>query len=90
SWDYKNNLPFRFGKRIIVKYLLSQGTTNHRATNELDDLMRVFCVLDGQPEPDHRHGAYYLVSDAQQARQTEAQNAYFHLRWFKNGNGHMT
>ncbi|MFM0651984.1 DUF4942 domain-containing protein [Paraburkholderia sediminicola] len=90
SWNYRTNQRFRFGKRIIVRYLFSHGSPNHRATDELDDLMRVFCVLDGKPEADHRHGAYYLVSDARQTRQTEAQNAYFHLRWFKNGNGHMT
>jgi hypothetical protein len=90
SWDYRTNQPFRFGKRIIVKHLLSQGSTNHRVTDELDDLIRVFCVLDGKPEPDHRHGAYSLVSDAQRERHTEAENDYLHLRWFKNGNGHLT
>jgi hypothetical protein len=90
SWDYKTNQPFKFGKRIIVKYLLSQGSTNHRVTNELDDLIRVFSVLDGKPEPDHRQGAYALVSNAQQERRIEAENAYLHLRWFKNGNGHLT
>jgi Domain of unknown function (DUF4942) len=90
SWDYRTNQPFKFGKRIIVKYLLSQGSTNHRVTDELDDLIRAFCVLDGQPEPDHRHGAYCLVSDARQARRSEAENAYVHLRWFKNGNEHVT
>ncbi|RBB37554.1 DUF4942 domain-containing protein [Burkholderia reimsis] len=90
SWDYKSNQPFRFGKRIIVKYLLSQGSTNHRVTDELDDIVRVFCVLDGQPEPDHRHGVYYLISDAQRERRAEAEHAYFQLRWFKNGNGHLT
>jgi hypothetical protein len=90
SWNYRTNEPFRFGKRIIVRYLLSQGSTNHRVINELDDLIRVFCVLDGKPEPDHRHGAGYLISEAQRERQTETQNSYFHLRWFKNGNGHLT
>ncbi|MFL9951939.1 DUF4942 domain-containing protein [Paraburkholderia nemoris] len=90
SWDYKTNQPFKFGKRIIVRRLLTQGSTNHRVTDELDDLIRVFCVLDGKPEPDHRHGAYCLVSDARQARSAEAEIAYFHLRWFKNGNGHVT
>ncbi|MFP6557795.1 DUF4942 domain-containing protein [Paraburkholderia sp. B3] len=90
SWDYKTNQPFRFGRRIIVTSLLSSGSPNHRVIDELDDLIRVFCVLDGKPEPDHRHGAYVLVSDARQARQTEAENDYFHLRWFKNGNGHLT
>ncbi|WP_186060969.1 DUF4942 domain-containing protein [Burkholderia gladioli] len=90
SWNYKTNEPFKFGRRIIVKYLLSSGSPNHRVTNELDDLIRVFCLLDGKPEPDHRHGAYALVSDTRQARRTEAENDYFDLRWFKNGNGHLT
>ncbi|RBB35698.1 DUF4942 domain-containing protein [Burkholderia reimsis] len=90
SWDYKSNQPFKFGKKIIVKYLLSGGSANHRVTNELDDLIRAFCVLDGQPEPDHRHGAYYLISDAQRERRAETEHAYFQLRWFKNGNGHLT
>ncbi|HGL5380485.1 TPA: DUF4942 domain-containing protein [Burkholderia cenocepacia] len=90
SWDYKTNQPFKFGKRVIVKYLFSQGSSNYHTTNELDDLMRVFNVLDGKPEPDHRHGMSGLISDAQRQRKTETENAYFHLRWFKNGNGHLT
>ncbi|MCW0080583.1 DUF4942 domain-containing protein [Burkholderia pseudomallei] len=90
SWDYRTNQPFKFGKRIIVGYLLSSGSPNHRVTDELDDLIRVFCVLDGKPEPDHRLGAYCLISDARNARCTEIENGYFHLRWFKNGNGHLT
>ncbi|WP_048989155.1 DUF4942 domain-containing protein [Burkholderia cenocepacia] len=90
SWNYKTNQPFKFGKRIIVRYLLSHSSSNYRVTNELDDLMRVFGLLDGKPEPDHRHGMSGLISDAQRQRKTEAENAYFHLRWFKNGNGHLT
>ncbi|KVK77169.1 DUF4942 domain-containing protein [Burkholderia sp. MSMB1498] len=90
SWDYKTNLPFKFGKRIIVRYLLSSGSPNFRVTNELDDLIRAFCVLDRKPEPDHRNSAYCLVSDTRQARLSEAEHVYFHLRWFKNGNGHLT
>ncbi|AOJ02233.1 hypothetical protein WS70_10680 [Burkholderia mayonis] len=89
SWNYRTNEPFKFGKRIIVRYLLSQGSSNYHVTNELDDLTRVFSVLDGEPEPDHRHGMSALISDAQRQRKTEAENSYFHLRWFKNGNGHL-
>ncbi|WAL83708.1 DUF4942 domain-containing protein [Pandoraea sp. XJJ-1] len=90
SWDYKSNSPFSFGKRIIVRYLLSQGCSNYHATNERDDLARVFSVLDGKPEPDHRHGISSLILHAQRLRETEAENAYFQLRWFKNGNCHLT
>ncbi|SCU73998.1 Methyltransferase domain protein [Cupriavidus necator] len=90
SWDYKTNQPFRFGKRLIVTYLFSHGSPNHRITDELDDLLRVMRVLDGQPEADHRHGAYHLITEAWRARLTEAQNDYLHVRWFRNGNGHLT
>jgi hypothetical protein len=63
SWQYKTNLPQKFGKRIVVSYLT--GHYNHqRKCNELDDLMRVFHVLDGKPEADHRHGIYVNLSDA--------------------------
>ncbi|MRS99701.1 DUF4942 domain-containing protein [Ralstonia pickettii] len=90
SWDYKTNQPFRFGKRIILKALFSYGSLNGHGTNELDDLMRVFHVLDSKPEADHRAGVYYLISHARQQRQAQAENDYLHLRWYKNGNGHLT
>ncbi|WP_247539136.1 DUF4942 domain-containing protein [Ralstonia pseudosolanacearum] len=89
SWDYKTNKPFKFGKRVILKSLFSYGSLNHHGTNELDDLMRVFHVLDGKPEPDHRAGVYYLISHARGQRLAEAGNDYLHLRWFQNGNGHL-
>ncbi|TPA31610.1 DUF4942 domain-containing protein [Burkholderia pseudomallei] len=90
SWNYKTNEPFKFGRKIILQYLFRDGFLNYRATDKLDDLIRVFCVLDGKPEPDHRHGAHALVAEHRQSRRTEAKNDYFHLRWFKNGNGHLT
>jgi len=90
SWDYKTNQPYKFGKRIIVTYLLTYGYPNHRVTDELDDLSRVFHVLDGKPEPDHRQGVSSLIYAAQRARQNEAETPYFSFKWFKNGNGHVT
>lgn len=90
SWNYKSNQPFKFGKRVILKSLFSYGSLNHHGANELDDLLRVLHVLDGKPEPDHRAGVYYLISHARGQRQVEAENAYLHLRWFQNGNGHVT
>lgn len=97
SWDYKTNQPFCFGKRIIINGLFSYSRgsdghisfLSHNRTNELDDLMRVFHLLDGKPEPDHRQGMYYQLSDA--ARHgNEWENEYVHVRWFKKGSGHVT
>ncbi len=73
SWDYKTNQPFKFGKRVIVTGLMTGGYAGSRATNELDDLMRVFHVLDGQPEADHRNGMHALISGARHERRREAE-----------------
>lgn len=51
SWHYKSNLPQKFGKRIVVTNLHGQFYTHHNPTNYLDDLMRVFHIVDGKPEP---------------------------------------
>jgi hypothetical protein len=99
SWDYKTNLPFRFGKRIIKQYLLSNYGSktsakwvhvNHTATDELDDLVRVFSVVDGKPEPDHRNSAFTALNQAVQARSQDVDLEYFSIKWYWNGNGHIT
>jgi hypothetical protein len=90
SWNYKTNLPFKFGKRIILAYFCSYGSPNHDALNKLDDLVRVLHVLDGKREPDHRQGMHCLVWDARHAGNTELETDYLHLRWFKKGSAHIT
>jgi hypothetical protein len=98
SWDYKTNQPFKFGKRIVLGYLFSiygHGTSRsmhlrHEATDQLDDLVRVFHVLDNQPEPDHRQGMRYQISDAVHARQSEYESTYLQIRWYLKGSAHVT
>lgn len=98
SWDYKTNQPFKFGKRIVLGYLFSiygHGTSRsmhlrREATDELDDLLRVFHVLDKQPEPDHRQGMWYGISGAVQAGQSEYEGTYLHIRWYLKGSAHVT
>lgn len=95
SWDYKTNNPVKFGKRI-VKYLGQSYLYSGRG-DELNDLQRVLCVLDGKPEEDHRNS---LLTRLEVARRPsggfghlsrgELDDAYVHVRWFKNGNGHIT
>ncbi len=99
SWDYKTNRPFAFGKRIIMGHLFSVYSSNrprpmlylrHEATDELDDLMRVFHVLDGKPEPDHRNGIYRMLSDAEHRGERTCENEYVSIKWFLKGSGHVT
>lgn len=91
SWDYKTNLPQKFGKRIVVTYLC--GYHSHNKCDELDDLVRVMHVLDGKPEPDHRRGIYSLLNAERlnyERRAGTIETDFLHIRVFKNGNGHVT
>lgn len=91
SWNYKTNQPFKFGKRIILTYLCDQwGHLNHRPLDELEDLHRVFCVLDGQLEPDHRHGVGTAMRTVAANKDTTWTGPYFAVRWYKKGTGHVT
>jgi hypothetical protein len=99
SWDYKTNQPFKFGKRIIMTRFVDVwgGTrnqkyisTSHTTTNELDDLVRIFSLLDGKPEPDHRGAMYHAISPSITAKVQSIDLEYFSIRWFLKGTGHIT
>lgn len=94
SWDYKTNQPFKFGKRIILR-VRSYGHFSHERVDELVDLQRVFCVIDGKPEEDHRAGLYHRLHEAERGSLGTCtrgvhEDTYMQIRWFKNGNGHIT
>ena len=87
SWDYKSNSPCRFGKKIIIEYFGGlEWSANSTRCDRLDDLERVFHVLDGKPEPDHRNGWYNRFCGGKR----ESESDYMAGKRFKNGNGHMT
>ena len=60
SWDYKTNLPHKFGKRIVIDrgictmFREDRLSIDSDAIDKVADLSRVFYVADGKPEPDHR------------------------------------
>lgn len=92
SWDYKTNIPHKFGKRIIVGYLYS--TCKNSARDKINDLEKAFSVLDDKNVPDYRQGSGYVVYDtACKFGGTKAmllEFDYFTVKTFKNGNGHIT
>lgn len=102
SWHYKTNQPQKFGKRIVLTYLRnsvtggkwggasSLGYPNNRSCDKLDDLSRVFSVLDGKPEPDHRAGWYGRVSNCARLSDPMPADDYMSIKRFRNGNGHAT
>lgn len=99
SFDYATNCPRMFGKRLVLRGLVNpksrywpECVTHGRGVDGVDDLLRVMHVLDGKPEPDHRQGAYHLLTEAKwpsQGKPAEL-HGYVSLRGFKNGNAHLT
>lgn len=108
SWDYKTNKPFKFGKRIVMRYVCESWKTakgksyvtgvHHAAEQKMNDLARVMSMLDGKPEADHRESVGRHFSQyVRQQRDNEGihfpgtwECELFALRYFKNGNGHLT
>lgn len=92
AWDYKTNLPQKFGKRIVVTYL--SGTYGYQKCDQMDDLVRVLSVLDGKPEPDYRGGIYSALNKSGAmgwpTRPGIAETEYLSIKHFKNHNGHVT
>jgi len=87
SWDYKTNHPCRFGKKIIIEHFGGwEWSPNSSRCDKIDDLERVFHVLDGKPEPDHRNGWYVKFCGAKR----EGDSDYLAGKRFKNGNAHFT
>jgi len=89
---YKTNQPFCIGKKIILDRAFSEhGYWNHysKARERLDDLDRIFHVLDNKEPRDHRGGAASLVYQAKSRGEDEVSTAYMHCRLFLNGNVHI-
>lgn len=95
SWDYKSNLPVRFGKRLVMTYVfnrhISRGnwywSPSSDSANKIDDLVRQLHFFDGRPEPDHRNGALRWLNEEDMTG--APWEPYMEIRRFKNGNAHV-
>lgn len=93
SWDYKTNNPFMFGKKIILNRFGNFWYQNNfsvctRMADSLDDLVRVFCLLENKPEPDYRSGIYSQISSIKNSSVFDLE--YFGIKVYMKGTGHIT
>lgn len=96
SWNHKTNLPHKFGAKLIKQRMVSLWGPNYcymsftsQGINALDDLERVFCKLRNQPEPDHRDGWSHRLQKVEKTTRV-AESDTMSVRYFKNGNAHVT
>lgn len=94
SFCYKTHNPVMFGQKIIISCFASCSFNRLHLANSgadrLDDLIRVFCLVDNIPEPDHRIGMYAELQPCFEARKTTYENDWFRLKWHKKGTCHVT
>lgn len=96
TWHYPDKHPTKAGRPCTTVY----GPT-HSFADKLDDLMRVFFVLEGKPEPSHDQGAWaqlsrgdWMKGDVDVGDAPDIRDVALHglvtFRGFKNGNAHLT
>ena len=86
---FKSHDGFKIGARVVLSHAFSQwGGWNYDRNDTLRDIERVFCVLDGKPNPDHPASFVNKVY-AHNTRPFEVEGDYFRLKAFKNGNAHL-
>lgn len=95
SWDYKNNSPCRFGKKIIVEGLVQYDRwgfhfRHGRRRDQLADLDRMLNLLDGKPVPENRNDLSVRL-DAHISKQLSPvfNDEYVEIRYFQKGTGHI-
>jgi hypothetical protein len=90
SWDYKTNLPVKFGKRMVLTNLLDYRgwvyTGPNASVHALDDLVRAFHWAEGTPEPDHRQPLWQSIHGGAGTYDLP----YFTMTVYKKGTGHIT
>lgn len=96
SWDYKNNSPCKFGKKIIVEGLVQYDRwgfhfRHGRRRDQLADLDRMLNLLDGKPVPENRNdlSARLDAHISQQRRAVTFEDEFVEIRYFQKGTGHI-
>lgn len=86
SRRYATNSVWMIGKKLILHSVFDRppySSLSHTAFDSLDDLMRVFCVMDGIPEPDHRNNLYQQARKCLEEKNNRLHTPYFDITLYK-------
>lgn len=91
---YKTNVGMAFKRRFIVPGLIGwSGLAADSGCNDIDDLIRCFCVANGKPEPDARDGIFVQVRSLLEKNRKGfiIENEWLSMKVYpKTGTGHVT
>lgn len=94
---FRSHDGWKIGSRIVLTYCFdTYGSWSFRGNvrDTMQDIERVFMVLDGRPIPQVHAGIVGVVETSRQGqgygpRQSVAESEFFRVRGFKNGNAHI-
>jgi hypothetical protein len=94
--SYRTNKGFGIGSKIILTRVMSSSGISYYHEDELQDMDRIFHLLDGKPAPERYGGLVGAIQSERKAMgyrqngcQGGAETDYFSVKWFKNGNLHV-
>lgn len=94
SWNYKSNLPEKFGKKIVFTHVSNGHYLFQKQSNTLDDIQREHLIFDGKPEADNNtklSSLLYKNVFCKYDKRTPYiyEDEYFVMKMYKNGNLHL-
>jgi len=97
SWHYKTNNPRCFGKRIILNGLVRHDKWGYSLNwncrrDQMVDLERMLCLLDGKAIPDNRNDIAVRLMDfiRDNPHLQRFEDTLFSIRYFRKGSAHIT
>ncbi len=97
SWNYRRNLPCKFGKKVIVDGLVRYDRWGFHMSsgyrrNQLVDLERMLHLLDGNPVPDNRTNIarQFGAHIGQHKTAEDFTDDYLMMRYFQKGSAHIS
>lgn len=91
---FRTNDGMAFKKRFIVRGLIGwSGLAADSGCNDIDDLIRCFCVMAGKPEPDAREGVFVQVRELLETHRSSftLENEWISMKVHPAaGTGHVT
>jgi hypothetical protein len=95
GWDdkYKTNIDWEVGRKVIKEGIVELDQWAHRISHyysrKLQDLDRVFHLLDGKGAPKYPGDLVTAIETAMRDKNTTTETPYFKVTWYKKGTMHF-
>ena len=97
SMNYKTNQKSKYelDEKIIKPFMFQlswngEPKLSYYQEQSLRAMDSAFHLMDGRGTPKNGSSAFTAIKTAEQAEKREAETEYFHFKWFKNQNCHIT